>query len=340
MRNRVITVFGGSGFVGRHVVSQLAAAGAVVRVAVRDTERARFLRTQGTVGQVVPVPCNIAREGDVRAALDGADGAVNLVGILYEKKAGDFRALHTTAAERIARVAAEAGVERFVHMSALGADPASPAEYARTKAAGEKSVHMAFPGAMIVRPSVVFGPEDGFFNKFAGMARISPFLPVIVPDPPVVRRDAEGHWHLGLFGRGGPHFQPVYVGDVARAIVAGLDFQADPGRTAGRVFELGGPETLSMKTVMERILATIERRRLLLPLPIGVAKIQAFFLEKLPKPVLTRDQVALLRRDNVVSGHHPTLETLGIEPNATAGIIPGYLGRYRPPESRYSANPA
>lgn len=331
MERKVVTVFGGSGFVGRHLVRRLAARGAVVRVAVRDTESAMFLKPMGFPGQIVPVAADLGRDADVRTAVAGADAVVNLVGILYESRRGAFQAVHRDAAGRVARAAAEAGVGRMVHMSALGARRDSTAAYARSKAEGEQAVLEGFREAMILRPSVIFGTEDGFFNRFAAMAVWSPVLPVVVPRPPRLVRGPDGRRHLDPYAGGGPRFQPVYVGDVADAMMQGLDEAVAPERTAGRVFELGGPETMSMKRIMELVLETTRRRALLMPLPMPVAKVNAFFLERLPEPPLTRDQVRLMETDNVVGGDFPGFAALGIEPQAAEGIVPGYLARFRPP---------
>ena len=305
MAARLVTVFGGSGFLGRHVVRRLAQSGARVRVAVRDTEAAMFLKPMGDVGQVVPVQANVRNEPSVGRAVEGADSVINLVGILYESGPQRFASVHGEGAGRAARAAAEAGAERFVQVSAIGADPDSPAQYARSKAAGEAAVREACPGATIVRPSVVFGPEDGFFNRFAALARLLPVLPLI--------------------GGGRTRFQPVYVGDVAAALTRILD---EPD-TAGKTFELGGPRIYSLRQVMELVLREIDRKRVLLPLPFAVAMVQGLFFELLPVPPLTRDQVRLLMRDNVVSEGALTLADLGLEPTSVEAILPTYLGRYR-----------
>jgi len=321
MRGKLVTVFGGTGFVGRHLVQRLASAGARVRVAVRHPKDAASLQPMGDVGQIAAVQASVTHEGSVRAAIEGADLVVNLVGILYESGRMTFDAVHRQGAETVARVARETGVERFVHMSALGADPESHSSYATSKAAGEAAVRAAFPEAPIIRPSVVFGPGDGFFNLFAWLASLSPILPVFgCPKP----RFHDGR--IDIYGDGGIKFQPVYVGDVAGAIMKCLE---DPA-TNGRTYELGGPAVYSFKQIMEMICRVTGRRRLLLPMPYLLATIQAGFMELLPKPLLTSDQVELLKHDNVVSGELPTLADLGIEPTGAEGIIPTYLDRYRP----------
>ena len=326
MANRLITIFGGSGFIGRHLVQRLAHAGDLIRVAVRDPNTALFLKPLGDVAQIVPLQANIRDDRSVAAAVAGADAVVNLVGILYERGRQTFDAVHRDGAARVARAAATAGAQRLVQMSALGADLDAPAHYARSKAAGEAAVREVFPDAAIVRPSVVFGPEDDFFNRFAGLARIAPALPVIGGWPPGRIRDAHGNMRFTLCRSGGPMFQPVYVGDVADAMQRLLD---DPS-TAGKIYQLGGPRAYSFKEVMQLVLAEIGRSRLLVPLPYWLAGLQATFLQLLPVPPLTRDQVRLLRRDNVVDPDALTLADLGITPTPVEAIIPQYLARFRP----------
>ncbi len=301
-----VTVFGGSGFVGRYIVPRLAENGWVIRVAVRNPDKAAFLKPAGDVGQIVPVACNLRDQASVERALAGADAAINLVGILFESGRQTFAAVQYEGAKRAAEAAAAAGITDYLHMSALGADAAGEAEYARSKAAAEEAVRAAIPTARILRPSIVFGPEDDFFNRFAAMARLSPVLPLV--------------------GGGHTRFQPVYVADVADAAVTCLT----DSNCAGKTYELGGPKVYSFKQLLELMLQAINRKRLLVPLPFSVADIQAFFLEKLPQPMLTRDQVALLRRDNIVEPGALTLADLGIEPHSVEVIIPTYLDRYRP----------
>lgn len=327
-----MTVFGGSGFLGRHLVQRLAAAGAAVRVAVRDVERANFLKVLGDTGQVVPWPADISEPAQVAKALDGAGEAVNLVGILYESGRRTFERIHGEGAATVARAAKAAGVGSLVQVSAIGADAGSQSAYARTKAAGEAAVKAAFPDAVILRPSVVFGPEDNFFNMFAGLARLSPVLPVFgCPTVPKVKLFPEGGLiEVDLYGSGGTRFQPVYVGDVAEAIVKAL---AEP-KCRGKTYELGGPVIYSFKELMDLLLSEIGRKRFLLPLPFAVATVEAFFLERLPKPLLTRDQVTLLKRDNVVAPGALGFKDLGIAPKAAEAILPTYLHRFRPPSRR------
>ncbi len=307
MTTRVVTVFGGSGFLGRHVVSALARTGCRLRVAVRHPHTAYFLGPLGRVGQIQIIRADITDEESVRRALAGADAVVNLVGVLYERGRQNFSALHAEGAERVARLARQAQVRRLVHVSALGADVNSLSRYARSKAEGEQRVAAAFPGAVILRPSLVFGPEDAFFNRFAALARLSPCLPLI--------------------GGGHTRFQPVYVGDVAAAVTAVLE--TAPARA---VFELGGPGLYTFKELLAFILEVTGRRRVLVPVPFGPAKLMGAVLGLWPKPLLTRDQVLLLMQDNVVTGDGAcgVLADLGITPQAVEAIVPAYLVRFRP----------
>lgn len=321
---RVATVFGGSGFIGRQVVRRLAAQGWTVRAAVRHPDAAGFLKPMGDPGQVNPVRADINDPASVRTVVAGADAVINLVGILFERSKATFDAVHHRGAATVAQAAKDAGVARLVQMSALGADKNSTSSYARTKALGEDAVLAAFPGATIFRPSVVFGPDDDFFNRFARLARISPVLPVFTADgfKPV---HTETGYSIDMFGSGGPTFQPVYVGDVAEAIVKAAE---DP-RLAGKIYELGGPRRYTLKEILELVQSATGHKRLLVPLPFAVAKVQAFFFQFMPKPALTPDQVKLLRLDNVVRGGKPGLADLGITPVAAEAIVPTYLHRYR-----------
>ena len=324
MDRRVVTVFGGSGFIGRHLVQRLAAAGWVVRVAVRDTISAEFLRPMGDVGQINLLHVSVTDPASVAASLHGADAAINLVGILFEKGRTSFDAIHRQGALNIATAAKAAGVKRLIQVSAVGADKASASAYARSKAAGEEAVMAAFPGATILRPSVVFGPEDDFFNRFARLAVLSPVLPVFAADCFRLVKGESGR-DIDAFGSGGPVFQPVWVGDVAAAAVKVLDLP----QTAGRIYELGGPRRYSFKEILELILRVTDRHNLLVPLPLWVAGLQAAFLQFLPRPPLTPDQVQLLRVDNVARGGKPGLAELGIQPSTAESILPSYLARYR-----------
>jgi uncharacterized protein YbjT (DUF2867 family) len=307
----LITIYGGSGFIGRHVVRALAKTGARMRIAVRRPELAGFLQPLGGVGQIIPVQANVRFPDSLLAPAKGADAVINLVGILAPSGKQTFKAVQDEGARHVAEAARAAGAKVLVHGSAIGADPDSPSVYARTKAAGEAAVKEVFPDAVITRPSVVFGPGDGFFNRFAALARLSPALPLI--------------------GGGKTKFQPVFAGDVAKAVMASLTGKAQ----TGAVYELGGPEILTMKEVMERVLAYTMRKRWLVPLPFRLAKLQGAILQLLPNPPLTLDQVRLLERDNVVSEaakrDNRTLEGLGItEPVAAEAVVPDYLEQYRP----------
>jgi NADH dehydrogenase len=304
LERRIATIFGGSGFLGRHVARRLAARGYTVRIAVRDPESAMFLRPMGDVGQIVPLCARLGVEAELTRAVQGADVVVNLVGILAERRAGDFQRVHAEGAGQIARLAAAAGVGRFVQVSAIGADAASPSLYARSKAAGEAAVRAAFPNAVILRPSIVFGAEDQFFNRFAAMAVLSPVIPIV---------------------GGETKFQPVYVGDVADAVIAALA----PG-AAGKIYELGGPQVQSFHELIAHMLTLIGRPRQILDLPPWLAKLQAMALERLPGKLLTRDQIALLGRDNVAGSGLPGLRELGITATPMDLILPRYLTRYRP----------
>ena len=298
-------MLGGSGFVGRYIVKRLAAGADVVAVGCRNAEAAKFLKPMGDVGQVVPLNVAIGDEALLPAFLAGNDALVNCVGILRESGSQTFDLVHHTGPARLARFAREAGVERFVHISAIGADPRSSSAYARTKAAGEQAVRDAFPTVTILRPSVVFGPEDQFFNRFAAMAMISPVLPLI--------------------GGGKTRFQPVYVGDVADSVVKCLE---DPA-TVGRVYELGGPKVYTFREILELLLSEIHRKRWRIDLPFGLAAFQARLTSMLPNPPLTPDQVELLKSDNIVSSGAMNLASLGIAPTAAEVVLPTYLDRFR-----------
>jgi len=308
--DRLVTVFGGSGFVGRHLVKRLAAAGDRVCVAVRDVESARFLKPMGDVGQIVPVFANIRDDESVQAAVKGADAVVCSVGILFSRRRQTFESIHVAGAERVAQAAASCGARRLIHISALGADLQSESVYARTKAQGEERVKAAYPQATIMRPSVVFGAEDQFFNRLAALARLSPILPI---------------FGQGLLDAGTTRVQPVYVGDVADAVVNALDAASSVGDT----YELGGPRTYTYREIMELVSRETGRRRLLVPVPFLLAKVKAAFLELLPSPPLTRDQLTLLATDNVASENAKGLTELGVAPTSVEAIVPRYLERYR-----------
>jgi len=312
----LITIFGGSGFLGRHLVRALAKQQYRIRIAVRRPDLAGYLQPLGSVGQIHSVQANVRHRPSVAAAVRGSNVVINLVGILFESGRQRFDTVQSFGAEAIA-LAAAAHNARMIHVSAIGADENSSAAYARAKRRGEQLVLAAIPDAVIFRPSILFGPNDDFFNRFAGIAQLSPVLPLV--------------------GGGHTRFQPVFAGDVAEAIAKAVAGATKPGA----IYELGGPEVFTFKELMEFVLATIERRRLLAPLPFGLAKLQAAVFElvaKIPlrvlsKPLLTRDQVELLRYDNVVSDtarrDGRTLEGLGIAPQSVAAIVPAYLWRFR-----------
>ena len=309
MSDKIVTVFGGSGFLGRHVVRELAKRGYRVRAAMRHPSRAGFLRTMGLPGQVEAVYADIRDDESVARAVNGASMAVNLVGILFESGKQTFSALQAEGAGRIAWTAKAKGVERLVHVSAIGADTGSDAQYAASKANGEAAVLEAFPEAVILRPSIVFGKGDGFFNRFAGLARFLPALP--------------------LLGGGHTKMQPVYVDDVADAVCAALE---DTG-TSGKIYELGGPRVYSFKELMQIVLDETQRKRLLAPVPWPIARLQGRILGLLPNPLLTHDQVKMLETDNVVSeaaiAEKRTLGDLDIEATSVEAIVPSYLWMYR-----------
>ena len=309
--SKLVTIYGGSGFLGRYVARRLAQDGWRIRVAVRRPNEALFVRTYGVVGQVEPIFCNIRDERSVAEAMAGADAVVNCVAILAESGRQSFQALHVEGAARIARLAAGAGVAGLTHVSAIGADPAASSDYARTKGEGEAAVRAAFPGAVILRPSVLFGPEDRFYNRFAGMARFGPVLPLVGAET---------------------RFQPAYVDDVAQAAALAVE-----GRVAGGVYELGGPEVRTLRELIRDMLTVIQRRRLIVNVPFRLASMigatigfAARVTGGLVPPLLTADQVRLLRHDNVVAEGAAGFGAFGIEPVAPGAILPEYLWRFRP----------
>lgn len=305
MTKHVVTVFGGTGFVGRHLAQALARHGYVVRIATRDTKRANLIKTAGTVGQIVPMHCLPWDAASVAGVIAGADAVINLIGILYERGKNTFERSHVVAPGLIARIARQAGVKHMVHISALGADVGSHSKYARSKAAGEAAVRAGFPDAVVLRPSIIFGPEDGFFNRFAQMALWSPFLPLI--------------------GGGKTKFQPVYVGDVVQAICTALENNI----TQGQSYELGGPAIYGFRQLLELMMQETGRQRILLNIPFHMADILASVMEVLPQPMLTRDQVIQLQKDNVIGFRAQGLQNLGITPTALEAILPAYLAAYR-----------
>ena len=309
--SKLVTIFGGSGFVGRYVAQRMAKQGWRVRVAVRRPNEALFVRQYGAVGQVEPVLCNIRDDASVTKVIIGANAVVNCVGILSEVGKNTFKDVQALGSERVAKISSEHGVSNFVQISAIGSNEASPSNYARTKALGEASVLKYFPGATIIRPSIIFGPEDQFFNRFAQMATLSPFLPLV-----------------------GAHtkFQPVYVGDVAFAVEKVLS-----DRSVSGIYELGGPNIETFSELMKRMLGVIQRRRLMLKVPFFVAGIMGQSLDLLkaitfglfPNNILTQDQVKNLQIDNIVSTDANDLSDLEIRPTAMETVLPEYLWRYR-----------
>lgn len=316
--SKLVTIFGGSGFVGRYIVRRMAQEGWRVRVAVRRPNEALFVKSSGAVGQIEPVFCNIRDDQLVRSALEGADAVVNCVGTFDAGGKNSFDAIQLKGSERIARTAAELGVTTIVHLSGLGADADGDSLYAQTKAAGEAAVLEHMPNAIILRPSVIFGTEDAFFNRFAGMAKFGPILPI-----------------AGAASR----FQPVYVDDVAQAAVRGILGQAQPG-----VYELGGPDVSSLRDLIGHMLDIIQRRRLVLNLPFFAARLMAFGFDTAQtlslglfhNGILTRDQVKQLAEDNIVSQSAKGFTDLDIEPTPMATVLPDYLWRYRP-SGQYAA---
>ncbi|WP_281995940.1 complex I NDUFA9 subunit family protein [Ruegeria faecimaris] len=310
--SKLVTIYGGSGFVGRYIARRLANEGWRVRVAVRRPNEAMFVRPYGAVGQVEPVLCNIRDDASVALAMRGADAVVNCVGVLNEIGRNEFDTVQTEGAERVARLAAAEGVNRMVHISAIGANAEAGSEYSRTKARGEAGVLAHMPGAMILRPSVIFGTEDQFFNRFAAMTRMGPFLPLVGAQT---------------------QFQPVYVDDVAKAAVQGV-----LGQASGGVYELGGPEVKTFRALMLQMLDVINRHRIILGIPFWVARIMAGMLDIMkfasfqlfPNNILTRDQLKNLRHDNVASDSALGFADLGIEPATLESVLPDYLWKFRP----------
>lgn len=308
LNGKIITVFGGSGFIGRHTIKILAERGYSIRAAVRRPDLAEHLQPLGAVGQIMPVAASVRNKKSIEQAVEGAHAVINLVGILYETGAQKFEAVQGKGPANIAQVCKDKGIEHFVHLSAIGADENSSSAYARSKAVGEKAVLETYPEAVIFRPSIVFGPEDDFFNRFGNMAQMFPFLPLI--------------------GGGRTKFQPVFVEDVALAIANAAEGKVE----TGKIYELGGPQVASFKECLELMLQVIRRKRRLISLPFFAANLQAKFLQLLPNPLLTVDQVKLLKQDNVVSKaaieEKRTLEGLGIEPHSMETILPSYMEMY------------
>jgi NADH dehydrogenase len=316
--SKLVTIYGGAGFVGRYIARRMAKEGWRVRVAVRRPNEALFVKPYGVPGQVEPVFCNIRDDASVRAVMRGADAVVNCVGTFNRIGKNNFQAVQAEAPGRIARIAAEEGVATLVHISAIGADANAPSIYGQSKAAGEEAVKAAFPGAVILRPSVIFGVEDQFFNRFGGMAALSPVLPVAKADT---------------------RFQPVFVDDVAQAAVKGILGQAAPG-----TYELGGPDVASFRALMQKMLGVIQRRRMVLNVPTPVMKVMAFGFDMLEavtlglisNKMITRDQLNSLGVDNVVAQGAKGLADLGVTATSMDAVLPEYLWRFRP-SGQYAA---
>ncbi len=307
--DKTITVFGGTGFLGRHIIWALAKTGATIRVATRSPQHAYFLRPAGDVGQIVPVYCNIREEDSVASVLKGASIAINLAGILNEQGRNTFFRIHVEAADRIARACRANGLDLLVHFSALGASADAPSKYAKSKAQGESKIIHGFPRSVILRPGVVFGPEDNFFNRFASMARISPVLPLI--------------------GGGHTRLQPVYVGDIAKAVYNIVTAPVHD-KYFGQIYELGGPKVYTLREIMETTLQCTHQDAMLAPVPMPLAKIMGFFGGILPGKPLTVDNVRSLSKDNVIEPGTPGLKELGVEPTGLGAILPTYLAQYQP----------
>lgn len=307
MQNKTVTVFGGSGFVGSQIVRELSDQGFLIKVATRVPERAYDLKPCGYVGQIVPVACDYSDDESIEAAVSGADYVVNCIGILYERgKRSTFKKAHIDTPQKITKACANQGVERFVHISALGCDTGT-SRYAKTKLAGEEVIRTAFPTATILRPSVIFGPEDNFFNMFAGLSRYMPFLPLI--------------------GGGKTKFQPVFVGDIADAVMYGILEKS--GIAKGKIYELGGPEVVDFKEIYQKLFKYTGRTKPLIKLPFSFAKFEAVFLSLLPKPLLTPDQVESLKTDTIMCEHALGFKEMGLHPKSMDLILPLYMETYR-----------
>lgn len=305
MSGELVTIFGGAGFIGKTLVQHLAKAGYRIRVAVRRPNSALIVKPLGDLGQVQVAQANIRNKASVAAVIKDADIVINLVSVLHESGSQSFEKLNVEGAANIAEVASYAGVKRLIQISAIGADGESPSKYARTKARGEKAVMEHFPNATILRPSVIFGPDDQFFNKFAGMAKMFRMLPVVCGDTKM---------------------QPIYVGDVAKAIANAIQDE----NAVGKTYEIGGPKTYTLREIMELVNKVTEQNVPLIPVPIQLAYFQAFFLGMLPNPLLTIDQLRLLQKDNVVSEGMHNLTDLGITGTPVEAILPNYLVHFRP----------
>ncbi len=332
MKQQQVTVFGAGGFLGRYVIQRLARKGAVVRAVVRDTEAAGHLKTLGDPGQITLKRADVTDPKLVAAAVEGADVVINLVGIIVEKGSNTFEHIHIEGDENVAIAAREAGVKSLVHVSSVVANSESKTQYGRSKAEGDARVLAAFPNAVVLRPAWLIGAEDRFMKMFATMARFSPVLPVIgCPIMPKLKMigGPASQWRVPVLefcSMGGADFEPVYVGDVANAIVKVIDSKDARGKT----YELVGPTLYTLKQLLELMLKVTQRKRLIMPLPVPLAMMQAFFLEMVPGKPLTRDMVRQITEGNVASGKCPGFKELGIEPVAIETVLPMYLKSYKP----------
>ena len=303
--NRKIAIFGGGGFIGRHLMRELTKLDYRIKVATRNPYLKGYLKPQGNAGQIEIMKVNIFNSEEVKGVLNNCDFAINLVGILYETRKQKFHKIHTQFPHLLSNLCNEMGIRNLIHVSSLGVKEKHTSKYIQSKLLGEKSIQEIFKGSVILRPSLCFGPEDKFFNTFASIAQFSPVLPLI--------------------GGGKTKFEPIYVGDIAKAIVKALELD----NSEPEIYELGGPENYSFKELMKILLTEIKKKRYLMTIPFGIAKLESYFFEMLPKPLLTRDQVELLKYDNVVSGNYPSLKDLNIAGETIQNILPTYIYRFR-----------
>lgn len=336
MANKLVTVFGGNGFVGRHIVQRLANAGHRVRVACRDPETANTLKPLGDPGQIVPIKANVSREDEVARAVKGADWVVNCAGILTAHGRNSFANVHEIGAATVARAAKAAGATALVHFSALCANEEASSKYAQTKARGEAAVREAYPDATILKPSIIIGSDDGFFNRFAAIARWSPIVPIIgCPIMPTFKMTpgTDSQWRVPSFefcDFAGTRFQPVFVGDVATACVNALN-QASAN---GEVFEITGPRVYTFRHLMDLMLSETRRSRMVVPYPVPLAYVTAFFAEMIPGKPFSRDMVYMMKTTNILTGEHKTIKDLGVNPSGIESVLPTYLASYRAPSKR------
>jgi len=315
MPNNLITIFGGSGFIGRYIVNLVAKHGYRIRIAVRDTEKASFLSTSGEMGQISFYPTSVKSKKDIKRAIHGSDFVINCVGILFERSNRTFKDIHINSAKQIAKISNDENIKQLIHFSALGANEESNSKYAKSKFLGEKQVIDEFPSAIIIRPSVVFGNEDKFLNMFGNWARFSPVLPYF------------SHVVPHLEGGGGTKFQPVYVGDIARAVKKII---SENSKYKGKVYELTGPNIFDMRRLLKMVCNYTNRKPLIWALPFWLGQIASQILQFFPSPPITPDQITLLKSDNISSGKHCGFKELKINPTPIETVIPGYLKRFRP----------